>query len=897
MEAVLHVKGIAYCKIEIEDANMPASFNLIDHIIIHEGFGIAVPTLTLYLFDQTGTLQNDMNLVQGTKCSISIARDGHNDQIIKRTFSLWGMKRGVTNEGPHLQVVFTLDVPKWSAGVYCENFRTTSDGVMGQIARRAGLQYSGPGGTDDHMNWLNINTTRASFSEDVAMRGYANKSSCMARVLTMNSELRYKDLFAELKKDERATLLLNMDEEGVNPYPVKETQESTVSGVMAHWFNYGAIQHEHSLDNKGQQKTDRIFAPVLGDAFPISDRVKGLISDSVASRVTYTGMDTGTEPKPNSNHHQHYEKSLYQNLRSLGLFSERNKVLLTVMSDIYSFDCVRYTQRDPVGHHLIPSKSLNGKYLVAGKTIRIKNGHVYSEVLDIVRPYVSNPGESAAAGASNSGRKEQANAGPFDLTQGLDEDLPNSIEPETSRPQPVTPPKSEVENAQELMDSLEAYDQTNPAIPKKPLDNPGSMSSNSASALSQQRLRNAIAEINKTNNEVSRAIESSKTGFTPEDHHTIKRIAATAIKTSANATIEAIKRQTAETGKPPSGVEGLASSLIAEIATQVEKPVMDRYSADGLALKDKVFESVVSVVSAVRPELGSAIGDIQSGGIFEEDFQNNGLDTPVDVARDIVSAIEQEDNKGANFAFPASKFGLSANDVAIGPKDVAEFLLDYVEERKNPSQFLQDKGAEAYQAAFGTMPPTDAKEAIEQLAKSAGKVSDLFGDTELIVDAIDETKKAVTSTETDEERKERQRKQAADQLISLMPESTVKTAVQSAAGIANVSQQARDLLSRRSGDTDYSQVIDFVFGEGGVSPLVEIVKNKKRHPTAPTAEIIETVRTAISWAQYTRMGSNKAKEEGVDDEIYWEFPHAVPFDLMEEGRGEAHDLSGSTPSF
>lgn len=733
MEAVLNVDNLAYCKLEIEDTNMPASFNIIDHIVIQEGFGISIPTLTLLLMDQTGSLQNEMNLVQGTKCSISLAKNSRKDKIIKRTFSLWGMKRGMTSTGPVLEVVFILDVPKWSAGVYCENFRSTSDEAMQRIASASGLRYDGPGGTDDQMNWLNVNTTRSSFSEDMAMRGFANTSSCMSRVLTMDSELRYKDLFDVLKQDPTASLLLNsMDDGHVNPYGVRETQESSMSGVMAHWFNYGQMQHEHSLDQKGQQLTDRILAPVLGDSFPISDRVKGLMSDSVASRVTYTGWDPGTEPNPGSNIHEYYERAFYQNLRGLGLFSERIRTMVMELTDIRSFDCAKYFQNDPVGHQMVPSKSLNGKYLVAGKTIRIKNGHVYSEVFDLLRPYLNNPGKSEQTSGGPKKRKAKANAGAFDLTEGKETQLTSSTQGSAKKPQ-KDKPAPEMERAKDLMDGLDEYADAVPDIPDEPMKSPGSMSPSDKQALAQDKVRKAIAELQRDDNPIGKAIEKSRSGFDPNSHSTVKRVSASAVKTSANATISEMQQHTAETGAPPSGPEGLDDAAKARSSVKVEKPVMDRYSADGEEIKKKKFQTTVTKESAEKAEEGDYIGDILKGGAFVEDFLRNGRDNPEEyMSGKMVDAMEHEDKKGQNFVFPASKFGLGAEDAVISPKQVAEFVVEFAQEREDPEAFLKKKGPKAYEATFGNKPPDDAKSAAKELKRVAGNVNEKFGVTEML---------------------------------------------------------------------------------------------------------------------------------------------------------------------
>lgn len=920
MEAVLNVDNLAYCKLEIEDANMPASFNLIDHIVIHEGFGISVPTLTLFLFDQTGTLQNEMNLVQGSKCTISLAKDSKKDRIIKRTFSLWGMKRGVTSAGPHLEVVFILDVPKWSAGVYCENFRSTSDEAMQRLASSASLRYDGPGGTDDKMNWLNINTTRSSFSEDVAMRGYANSSSCMARVLTMDSKLRYKDLFDVMKKDHTATLLLNTSDEGQkNPFAVRETQESSTSGIMAHWFNYGQIQHEHTLDKKGQQKTDRILAPVLGDSFPISDRVKGLISDAVAARVTYTGWDPGTEPNPGSNIHEYYERAFYQNLRGLGLFSERIRSMVTVLTDISSFDCVKYVQSDPIGHQMVPSKSLNGKYLVAGKTIRIKNGHVYSEVFDLVRPYVSNPGKSQQSSGSPGNRKAKANEGPFDLASDRAQQLSSSTQNQTPSA-PANEAKPEVDRGTELVKALDEYADAVPDIPAEPMEAPGSMSPSDKQAAAQDKVRNALAEVHKDSNPISDAVNESKAGFDPNTHHTVKKVSAPAVKTSANETISAMQQQAAETGVPPSGPEGLDSIAKSRTGVKVEKPVLDRYSADGTEIKKKKFESAVTPETAEDVEEGDFLGDLQKGGVFVEDFLRNGRDDPSDfLGKKAVTALDQEENKGSNFVFPASQFGLGGDDVSIGPKKVAEFLLEYAKEREDPQEFLRKKGPDAYRATFGEAQPDDAKSAVKELARISGKVKDKFGDTEVLAEpkrlsSSGETPSGAGSisagtaekfTKNAEDAKEVSKteriKKAYEELSQSKPNATVKSSALGLDVKGGFSTKAIGSMAKqkaKGSDPDYAQAFEFQFGQSGVSPLVERVAQKGRDQTYSDVEIVETTREAISWAQYTRVGSNKAKQEGTEEDgVHWEFPHVIPFEKYEEGEGETHWLPDTPSSF
>lgn len=894
MEAVLNVENLAYCKIDIEDTPMPPSFNLIDEIIMQEGMGIAAPTLSLHFFDQTGSLQRDLNLSQGTKCTITLARYGSKDQLVKRTFSLWSTTRNVSDAGPLLTAIFTLDAPKWIAGVYCENFRASSSQAIQNMAASSGLNYSGPsGGTSDTMNWLNVNTTRSSFSEDVAMRGYASNASCMARALTLDSEVRYKNLFEELSKDDKAQFLLNDDSEiHDNPVLLRETQETSISGVMAHWFNFGQIQHEHSLNLEGQQITDRILAPVMGSGFPISDRVKQLISDSEGSRVAYTGLDPGTEPKPQSNIHSNYERAFYQNLRGLGLFTERMRVLGHAYTRLSTFDCVKYIQRDPEGNQFVHNQAVNGKYLVGGKTIRIKNGHNYSEVFDLIRPYLTNPGESSPVSQSDSNRQASANRGDFDLTE--ETPSPNQV-PQSESPSPKKPRtdiKPQADRAENLADSLNQYDEANPSIPSAPQAQGGSMSPSDPQIEAQNKVMDAVADIHKDDNQISNSVEASKAGFDPGKHHTVKKMSAGAVKSSANETISTVDQNKQE-GRGDS-VEDFTDPQKKRTSVEMDKPVLDRFAGegkqDGAPITQEEFSSTVTSTTAQDKKVGDPVGDLQKGGVFAEDFKSKGLDVPrsdngaspqsISMAADTsnssdlgdeVDPITQEKNLGLNFTFPASKFELGSDDSVIGPKQVAKFLKQFAEERKSPEKFLRDKGAQAYREAFGEASMKDAEETIERLANKVKELEGRYNEGEILAGVPGSLSNATKPKNSSSSQ------QLLDEIRNKVPDSSVKLPEDS--GVELDFSGASDKKEERK----YAQKFDFQYGDGDTSPLIEKVKDKVE--ISPDATTIKTVREQVSWAVLTQMGSDAAKKKNSDEK--WEFPHESPFSVFTTDEGDS----------
>lgn len=460
-KAVLNVKGLAYCALEVENSRLPPSINIIDRISVFDGFGIAIPTLELYLYDPSSTLVGDFGFTDATKIILTLSRDNQNPK--KREFRVWGWDRQVVSSGPVVKVVAILDVPKWSAGSYCESFaKQPSSQAISTMASSGGLTPD-VDTTADAMTWLNVNMTRNAFSEDVAMRGYSSGGSCMARVLTMDKKLRYKDIIKVITQAPKASFLLNVPAAEASAAPVisREAEHMSGSGVVTHWMNYGWQQHEHDLSGV-QKKNENVNAPVLGSSLPINSEVKGMLD---AARVTYTGFDPGTETKLESNLHENYEKALYQNLRYLALFSERMRVLTDNVADIESFDCAEFKQNDPVGRTYTQNKTFSGKYLVGGKSIHIKNGHRYYEVYDLYRPYVNEAGSTptAAPGIPS----PSANDGSIPVPP---EQRPSQGEPPEQAPA-VSIPRSDapaIESAKELLNSMNEFDAQNPKVPTEP---------------------------------------------------------------------------------------------------------------------------------------------------------------------------------------------------------------------------------------------------------------------------------------------------------------------------------------------------------------------------------------------------------------------------------------------
>lgn len=414
MQASLNIDGIAFCTLDIEGAQMPPSPNLIENIMIFEGFGMGLPTMKLSLFDENETLSRDLNLQNGTQIKLRLGKSAA--AAPEYAFSVFGWKRPNNAQGKVLHVVCILNKPKFSAGAFCEAFEGTSANAMQQVAELSGLLYEGPKTpTADTQYWINLNTTRISFTEDMAMRGFTNPQSCMCRVVRADGTLVYKDLMEVLKEEPEFKLCLNTEGTGGgSTISVRAAKDASTSGLFTHFINYGHKLFSHSFDGE-DTAIESLDINATGAGVPVNAQILSEIKER-GSRVSYSGFDFGTGPEDGYNYHENYEQAYYQNVRLLSLFSERVTAIADTVTEIKSLTSIDFEQGSNAKGSPAPN-DVAGRYLVGGKTIVIKNGTKYAEAFYLYRPFITEEGN--ANGAKSSPQKVSAS------TSGVDQSSRN----------------------------------------------------------------------------------------------------------------------------------------------------------------------------------------------------------------------------------------------------------------------------------------------------------------------------------------------------------------------------------------------------------------------------------------------------------------------------------------
>lgn len=717
MEAILDVDGTAYCSIAIQDARVPPSSNFVDSIYIQDGgFGTPNPVLQLILNDSTGTLDQDLNIQDGTLITIKLAKE--REKVKVRNFRVFNFTKQQVASGPQMVVTCIFDAPTWLAGVYTESVRGSSDAVMADLAGKAGLEYDGAGGTDDVMTWLNVNRTRSSFSEDVAIRGRASPQSCMARTVTLDNKLKYKDLYKVITESPKWSYLQNSESgsSAGTPITVRETQNASTSGLATHIMNYGQTQYQHSLNESGQHVVSGVDAPVFGASLPINEDVRGAIAGRGA-QINYTGWDPGTEPKPASNIHEFYEESKYQNLRYLGLLSERVRLLTDDYTEVEVFDCASYRQSDAVSGEFQEKKALAGNWIVGGKTIWIRAGHKYCEVHFLYRPTIMEAGntetaggEKDAQGSANAVANENESMLPTDTQDvpSIQEQLDTPIETEVVK-------KPGAVAAKDTLTDLKNYGN------QTPLNNPPITGDvvNGDLLATENSLRNNVKSMQQAGGPVA---EMAKPGPL-----TGIKLAYGTVKKFASETVEMLA------GRPISMQEALQ---MAQDPKKFKATAMDRVTNVASDVTGVKMHNIVSAATGGTIDHGAIIGDVVGGGLWADDLKAAGI-TPEGVTVPLPVELPLLDNKftqqGAKFLYDMTGLGYNGSELLIDPRKTAD-AIDMWSRETNPERILMEQGFKAYDSTFGDMTPKEAEGVMAELGVLARDVGVLYAKNELIFD-------------------------------------------------------------------------------------------------------------------------------------------------------------------
>jgi len=390
---MINIQGRIYLNIKIDQKFLDNSPNVFGTVALTESVAGLFPAASLLLNDFSGQLNRQLALTDGNEVLVTVGRTPDDLNTVVRQYRVFHIKQVASGFGPQMRVNCIYDAPKFISEAANEHYVGTSSQVLQQIADKCQLYYCGPekynGKTlNDAQSWWNINRSRASFAQqNVARHGYMDPHSAMCAAVTSLGELRYRNLMdvIETPVDQINFLFihsfpLSEEDKKRKVYLVDAAQAHSDAGLMNSWQNYGSTRVVHT-SNGLPQIEESVDVKTSGKYLAINDQVSRTIG---RARYDHSPLDCGNvNPK--------YERAFYQNIKQLGLFSERVSILCSEPTAVQLLDPVLYRQS-----FADPSETANVSdvYIVIGKTIFVKGGSYYAERIELVRMSLTEKGES-----------------------------------------------------------------------------------------------------------------------------------------------------------------------------------------------------------------------------------------------------------------------------------------------------------------------------------------------------------------------------------------------------------------------------------------------------------------------------------------------------------------------
>lgn len=377
-----------YLDLKIDDKDIPTSMvNFLEEVYVLEDVA-GLPLLYLEVNDTVGLFSDIIPLTDSNKFSVTI---GKNLQDIKENksldFRLFNWKATQYQTGFKYQISCIFDNYKFVKGIKQKAYKGSSTSVIKEVATDCGLDYVGNAECADAQTWLNFSDPLATFANKVTQHSNS-QSGCMALAVCANNDIVYKDIIKSINGDPDvifSTVQLDSEAGDENEsYLIREFSPSSSAGFLNAWINYGYVVIEDLLNGNTRKYSSCTLTSDGGSAVINQD-----VAGTVVVRRDYVPQDCG-------NTHSNYWKSYHNNIRIIGLFSQKISFLVDSVTNLSLLDVVQMDIYNSATN--IPS-SYSGKYIIGTKKSLIK-GTKYAEIFEVYRSTVPETGEVKLASES-----------------------------------------------------------------------------------------------------------------------------------------------------------------------------------------------------------------------------------------------------------------------------------------------------------------------------------------------------------------------------------------------------------------------------------------------------------------------------------------------------------------
>lgn len=366
-----------FCDIKIEGTTLKSP-GLINEVTIIENNTFPVANAQMRLIDETGYIEKELAIQDGTKVQISLSTS--REKAVPQDFVVFNTRFVRNQNSIILDCNLILDVPNYYAKSVRDAIDGSSSDAISEIAGKSGLEFDGDN-TDDKQIWLGFGTA-ASYARSIADCGYVDDTSFMSLAVTADKKLLYKNITELMSKEADKIAYIGKGKEG--DLRISESKFYNSAGLRNNWLAYGHYNFFNDVEGEFLENTSSEISKNEG-YLQLNSAVK---SDIEYSRIDSYEFDCG-------NVNKNYQKAKYQNLKNKALYSQSGALLVHARAiDLNLFDTVFVDMLDNIhGQNEHPDKS--GKYVVFSKVRVLRGGTRYAERVDIMRNFVKEHGLSS----------------------------------------------------------------------------------------------------------------------------------------------------------------------------------------------------------------------------------------------------------------------------------------------------------------------------------------------------------------------------------------------------------------------------------------------------------------------------------------------------------------------
>lgn len=364
------LQGNGTLSIKIDGKELPLSNLRFSRLLITSHMLYHCPMGELSFVDNYGLLAKSLPPFDGAPLTVSIGRS--KASVKSYSFRIFNVKQQNQADGTQYTLSMISSLDKWRLHTVRTAEQGSSQAAITQIALACDLNFNGDA-TNDAQVWLPLNETYCKFARRIANHGYAGQDSTMLLGVTLDNELRYRNL-TKIKLDKTVPGFTAGSENGIW---VTSYELVSKSGLSNQAGGYGTTSFQFNPTTSEMTTADKVRTRRLSSALNVNSEAK-------------TATDTGVKvvlPGNAGNTHSNSARAYHQNKRVKQLLSQSLLIVTPFDTKLDLFDGCHFDAYvlGSGGSKPMLNEVISGYYLIAGKTIFMSSDFMYYEKLALIR--------------------------------------------------------------------------------------------------------------------------------------------------------------------------------------------------------------------------------------------------------------------------------------------------------------------------------------------------------------------------------------------------------------------------------------------------------------------------------------------------------------------------------